>query len=61
MLRIESVQTSCGFAVPLYEFAGDRSALLDWSEKKGPDGLEEYWREKNQTSIDGLPTHLLAG
>ena len=60
VLQIESVQTSCGFAVPLYEFAGDRRTLLDWSEQKGPDGLEEYRREKNQTSIDGLPTHLLA-
>ena len=60
VLRIENVQTSCGFAVPCFEYAGERRLLLDWSEKKGHDGLEAYWREKNQTSIDGLPTGLVA-
>ena len=59
VLTIKSVQTSCGFAVPCFDYAGERSLLLDWSEKKGRDGLEEYWREKNQLSIDGLPTELI--
>lgn len=60
VLRIESVQTSCGHAVPCFDYAGERRLLLDWSEKKGRDGLEAYWCEKNQTSIDGLPTHLVS-
>ena len=59
-LRIEAVQTSCGFAVPQYEFVDDRDTLIAWAEKKGETGLEQYWKEKNQVSIDGLPTHLLA-
>jgi len=59
-VRIESVQTSCGFAVPLYVFEGHRDLLTKWAEKKGYDGIRDYWRKKNATSIDGLPTGLLA-
>jgi hypothetical protein len=59
VLDIESVQTSCGYAVPLYAHVGERDTLARWAEKKGPSGLHEYWREKNQASIDGLPTGLL--
>lgn len=57
---IESVQTSCGFGVPLYDYEGERNTLIDWAEKKGDRGLQEYWQAKNQQSIDGLPTNLLA-
>ena len=59
VLDIESVQTSCGYAVPRYAYQGERDTLARWAEKKGPVGLLDYWREKNQVSIDGLPTHLL--
>ncbi|HYD83254.1 MAG TPA: pyridoxamine 5'-phosphate oxidase family protein [Opitutus sp.] len=57
---VESVQTSCGFAVPLMNYEADRTILNDWAEKKGPDGVAAYWAEKNQRSIDGLPTGLLS-
>ncbi len=59
VLDIESVQTSCGYAVPRYTYAGERDTLARWAEKKGTIGLLDYWREKNQASIDGLPTGLL--
>jgi hypothetical protein len=59
VLDIESVQTSCGYAVPRYTYQGERDTLARWAEKKGPVGLLEYWREKNQVSIDGLTTNLL--
>jgi hypothetical protein len=59
LLEIESVQTSCGYAVPMYAFNGERTTLARWAEKKGAVGLLEYWREKNRVSIDGLPTGLL--
>lgn len=59
VLDIESVQTSCGYAVPQFEYGGERDTLMRWAEKKGTLGLLEYWREKNQTSIDGLATGLL--
>ncbi|MEO1131131.1 MAG: pyridoxamine 5'-phosphate oxidase family protein [Cyanobacteria bacterium J06639_1] len=57
-LAIDSVQTSCGYGVPLYDYAGDRSELVNWAEKKGDLGLEEYQKKKNRVSIDGLPTGL---
>ena len=59
VLHVESLQTSCGFAIPIYEYKENRTMLIDWAEKKGEEGVREYWREKNQTSIDGLPTGLL--
>jgi hypothetical protein len=59
VLDIESVQTSCGYAVPRYTYAGERDTLARWAEKKGTIGLLDYWREKNQLSIDGLSTGIL--
>jgi hypothetical protein len=58
-LAVEMVQTSCGTGVPLYDFVGDRTAIIDWATRKGEDGLRDYWYAKNQVSIDGLPTHLI--
>ena len=58
VLDIESGQTSCGFAVPVYELKEEREMLAEWALKKGEEGIRQYWREKNQTSIDGLPTRL---
>ncbi|TAD79862.1 MAG: pyridoxamine 5'-phosphate oxidase family protein [Oscillatoriales cyanobacterium] len=60
ILNVDSVQTSCGFGVPLFDYQGDRTLLVDWAEKKGPDGLYEYWKAKNQQSIDQIPTYLLS-
>jgi hypothetical protein len=53
--NIESVQTSCGFAVPEYEFVQHRETLNDWATKKGESKLAIYRTEKNQLSIDGIP------
>jgi len=50
--------TTCGFAVPLYDYKGQRTLLPDWSCKMGEERLEEYRRERNLKSIDGLPTYL---
>ncbi len=57
-LNIDLVQTSCGFAVPLYDYAGEREQLNTWASKKGKDGIKEYWKEKNKVSLDGKPTHF---
>jgi hypothetical protein len=53
---ITRVQTSCGFAVPRLDLIGQRDTLIRWAENHGPEGLEEYRRQHNTTSIDGLPT-----
>ncbi len=50
------VQTSCGFGVPFFDYRGERETLIDYALKKGPDGMAAYRAEKNQRSIDGLPT-----
>lgn len=53
---IDSVQTSCGFGVPLLEFREHRPQLREWAERKGPEGVVAYRAEKNRVSIDGLAT-----
>jgi len=55
---IDRVQTSCGNGVPLYEYLGEREAIVKWAVKKGEQGLYDYWQQKNLVSIDGLPTPL---
>ena len=54
VMDVERVADSCGFAVPLYEYKGERSQLIDYAEKKGPAGMEEYKARKNKASIDGI-------
>ena len=58
-LDVDLVQTSCGFGVPFFEYAGERETMARWAEAKGEDGLVAYRLEKNTHSIDGLPTGLL--
>ncbi len=55
LVEVTRVSTSCGYAVPLMKYEGERSQLFAWAQKKGPEGLRAYKREKNATSIDGLP------
>ncbi len=59
VLELDLVQTSCGYGVPLFDFAGERATLQRWAQAKGEEGIEEYWRVKNAVSIDGLPTGML--
>ena len=53
------MQTSCGYAVPNYTFEEQRPVLDMWAEKRGREGIQAYWAEKNQQSLDGLPTGIL--
>lgn len=55
---IESIQTSCGFGVPFFDYRGERDTLIDYAVKKGPEGMAAYRATHNQRSIDGLPTGL---
>ena len=57
-LNIELVQTSCGMSVPFYDIQDDRDQLNHWAEAKGPQGIEQYWKEKNAFSIDNKPTNI---
>jgi hypothetical protein len=58
-MQVDMVQTSCGMAVPLYSYEGDRDQLLNWATHKGDVGLAKYWNDKNQLSIDGIPTGIV--
>lgn len=58
-MTIDSVQTSCGFAVPFMDFKEERHQLNNWAEKQGKQRIENYWAEKNTKSIDGLDTKIL--
>lgn len=58
VLDIDSVQTSCGYGVPIYELKAERPTIHEWAKKKGEQGIIDYWQEKNQKSIDGLPTKI---
>lgn len=53
--KVDSVQTSCGFAVPFYSFEGERRTLENYASKASEDKMADYWRSKNGESIDGLP------
>jgi hypothetical protein len=57
-LKINKVQTSCGFGIPIMPYQEDRNILLEWAQKKGKSGIEEYWAEKNTTTIDGYETGI---
>lgn len=59
-LEVDLVQTSCGFGVPKYEFVENRTQHQKWVENKGDEGIRDYWKEKNQVSLDGKPTNILA-
>jgi pyridoxamine 5'-phosphate oxidase-like protein len=58
LLDIDLVQTSCGFGVPLYQYTGERDQLIKWANKEGEAGIKNFWKENNQTSLDGKPTKI---
>jgi Pyridoxamine 5'-phosphate oxidase len=57
-VKVDLVQTSCGYGVPFMQYVDERPLMAQWAEKKGPGGIEAYHREENLASIDGLPTGL---
>ena len=59
-LTVDLVQTSCGMAVPFFDYVEERELLNNWAVKKGEEGLTEYWQQKNQISIDGKPTNIMS-
>lgn len=58
VMKVDLVQTSCGYAVPLMEYKEDRTILNDWSEKQGEERIHKYWNDKNTVSLDGHDTHI---
>jgi hypothetical protein len=57
--HVERVQTSCGYAVPFFDYQEDRETLKKYYHVKERQGqMEEYWKNNNMKSIDGLETPL---
>ena len=54
-IAIESVQTSCGWGVPLMDHARDRETLVKYHAQADPAKWEAKYAARTR-SIDGLPT-----
>ncbi len=61
VVDVTRVSGTCGYSVPLYEYKGERSQLLDWAEKQGEGRMEEYKAKNNALSIDGIPGLAVKG
>lgn len=57
-MQVESVQTSCGYGVPLFDFVAERDTLIKHAQKFSSDEQEARWAKNNLISIDGLPTGI---
>ncbi|HTP22034.1 MAG TPA: pyridoxamine 5'-phosphate oxidase family protein [Solirubrobacteraceae bacterium] len=59
LVEVERIADSCGYGVSLMKQEGRRPHMDLWAAKKvrvgGPEALLDYQRDKNASSIDGLP------
>jgi hypothetical protein len=59
LVHVTRIADSCGYGVPLMSYEGARPHADAWAAKKlrvgGPEALEDYQRQKNSVSLDGLP------
>jgi len=53
-IEVSRITDSCGYAVPLLRYEGERTQLIAWAHKLGPEGLKTYRRQKNEKSIDHI-------
>jgi Pyridoxamine 5'-phosphate oxidase len=54
VVDVSRIADSCGYGVPFMTFEGHRPTMDQWSNRKGPEGIRNYWTEKNGKSIDAL-------
>ena len=55
VLHVERIADSCGYAVPRYEYVGERDVLERAHRRKGREALAAYQADRNAESLDGLP------
>jgi hypothetical protein len=55
VLDLDRISDSCGYSVPLMDYAGDRDVLDRAQERRDDAYFAEYAATKNTASIDGLP------
>ncbi|WP_405374429.1 MULTISPECIES: pyridoxamine 5'-phosphate oxidase family protein [unclassified Microbacterium] len=54
-VEVTRISDSCGWGVPVMDVTEERDLIRRHAEKKGPAGMDDYRRQKNALSIDGLP------
>ena len=54
VVDVQRVSDSCGYSLPLLTLVEERDLLTPNMERRGADGVVDYRRLKNRTSIDGL-------
>lgn len=54
-VTIERISDSCGYGVPLTEYKGQRNSMENYIRDKSADDMRTYIKERNSSSIDGLP------
>lgn len=54
-VEVTRVSDSCGYAVPLLHYQGDRDLLVRWGARHTDEELARYRATRNRVSIDGLP------
>lgn len=57
-MQVEILQTSCGYAVPFFDHAGDRDTLKKWTDARDDTALRNYHTDCNTRTIDGMPTFV---
>ena len=55
VVDVVRIADSCGYGVPLMTFDRHRPTMDQWSSRKGTEGIRQYWKEKNRSSLDDLP------
>ncbi|MBO4206276.1 pyridoxamine 5'-phosphate oxidase family protein [Micromonospora echinofusca] len=54
-VEVLRVSDSCGYAVPLMDYQGDRDLLITSHARRSTEDLVEYRASRNGASLDGLP------
>ena len=54
LVEVSRISDSCGYAVPMMRYEGERTQLTAWAQKLGAEKLKSYRREKNLSSIDRI-------
>ncbi|KAF9096070.1 hypothetical protein BGX29_008755 [Mortierella sp. GBA35] len=55
LIDVYKVGSSCGYAVPYFDYKGSRPTLTNFWIKKDEQQVANYWVLKNTKSLDGLP------
>src|SRR5208282_64317 len=48
VVDVTRIADSCGYGVPLMSFGEHRATMDQWANRKGREGIREYWSEKNR-------------